>query len=631
MENHVGGHVCRFGIWIHGTFFWIDSSFRREIRYRTESLVTEVVLSKPGFPVTITVNDCVHHTHPVFLRRILIQSTADYEQDIRIFLSHDFHIGDVDKANTAFYHPGLDAVVHYKKDRFFLIGGMNGDSGISRYAVGVTEFANLAGAYVDAEDGELSGNAVAHGSVDSVISFRTRIPASGTAVMHTWICAGKSIGEVSLLQERVRKNGAGPLLGMAENYFRLWVNKNKVRYGDLPAPVIAQFKRSLLILRSQIDNRGGIIASCDSDILRFNKDTYDYVWPRDGAFVAIGLDAAGYHGITRKFFSFCRDALDEEGFLYQKYNPDGSWGSTWHPWVDASGNPRHPIQEDETALVLFALWRHYDYSRDIEFITSLYEPLICRAADFLARYRDPETGLPLPSYDVWEEHYGVFTYTASAVYGGLVAASWFAALFGDKEREDVYARAAGEVKAAITGRLFDERSHRFLKGLIPQPGGGFRTDDTIDSSLFGVFGFGVLPAGDPLVKQTMTAIESALWVPTAIGGCARYTNDLFQRMGDDRTIPGNPWPICTLWLADWYIAREEREKGMELLLWVIRHASPAGLLAEQLHPDNGMPLSVSPLTWSHSAFVGTVIRYLNLIHDPGICPECGLPAHGGPG
>jgi hypothetical protein len=69
--------------------------------------------------------------------------------------------------------------------------------------------------------------------------------------------------------------------------------------------------------------------------------------------------------------------------------------------------------------------------------------------------------------------------------------------------------------------------------------------------------------------------------------------------------------------AGWYIARANPEKGMELLLRVIRHALPAGLLAEQLHPDNGMPLPVSPQTWSHSVFVGTVIRYLNLIHDVG--------------
>ena len=33
---------------------------------------------------------------------------------------------------------------------------------------------------------------------------------------------------------------------------------------------------------------------------------------------------------------------------------------------------------------------------------------------------------------------------------------------------------------------------------------------------------------------------------------------------------------------------------------------------EQLHPHTGEPLSVSPLTWSHAAFITTTLRYLRL-------------------
>ena len=37
-----------------------------------------------------------------------------------------------------------------------------------------------------------------------------------------------------------------------------------------------------------------------------------------------------------------------------KYNPDGSVGSSWHPWCGSDGLLQLPIQEDETALTLFA-------------------------------------------------------------------------------------------------------------------------------------------------------------------------------------------------------------------------------------------------------------------------------------
>src|SRR5262249_58047461 len=73
--------------------------------------------------------------------------------------------------------------------------------------------------------------------------------------------------------------------------------------------------------------------------------------------------------------------------------------------------------------------------------------------------------------------------------------------------------------------------------------------------------------------------------------------------------------ICTLWLADWYLERgrwpEDLERAQDLLVWVAERALPSGVLAEQVHPRTGAPLSVSPLTWSHAEFVGTVHRFLD--------------------
>ncbi len=88
-----------------------------------------------------------------------------------------------------------------------------------------------------------------------------------------------------------------------------------------------------------------------------------------------------------------------------------------------------------------------------------------------------------------------------------------------------------------------------------------------------------------------------------------------------RRVPGNPWFICTLWLAEWYIASartmDDLERPLQLLNWVADHALTSGVLAEQLHPETGAPLSVSPLTWSHAAFVQTICRYMeSRAHPP---------------
>ena len=63
------------------------------------------------------------------------------------------------------------------------------------------------------------------------------------------------------------------------------------------------FKRSLLILRTQIDSHGAIIAANDADIVRFASDTYSYMWPRDGALAAYALSLAGYDNSVLDFLS----------------------------------------------------------------------------------------------------------------------------------------------------------------------------------------------------------------------------------------------------------------------------------------------------------------------------------------
>ncbi len=40
------------------------------------------------------------------------------------------------------------------------------------------------------------------------------------------------------------------------------------------------------MLSTQLDWEGGVLAANDSDVIQFNRDTYSYVWLRDGALTA---------------------------------------------------------------------------------------------------------------------------------------------------------------------------------------------------------------------------------------------------------------------------------------------------------------------------------------------------------
>jgi GH15 family glucan-1,4-alpha-glucosidase len=95
-----------------------------------------------------------------------------------------------------------------------------------------------------------------------------------------------------------------------------------------------------------------------------------------------------------------------------------------------------PIQEDETALVIWALWEHYDKFREIEFVRKFYRSLITKAADFMVSFRHEATRLPAPSWNLWEDRRGIHTFTCSTVVSGLRAAAKFARLFAEHARAE---------------------------------------------------------------------------------------------------------------------------------------------------------------------------------------------------
>jgi len=630
-ENHVLGRPFRSGIWTGGRFAWSGGDgWDRTLRYMPDTLVTDVALEHAGMGVRVVCQECVDFNVNIFVKRMAVTNLAGEPREFRVFFHHDFHISGTAEAETAYYDPQSRGLFHYKGRRWFHANVMTPDGvGFTQYAIGLKEWNNQEGTWRDAEDGVLGMNPVAQGSVDSTGGVSLRIAGGGEAALFYWLIAGEDYEEIRRLNHLLLHRGPETLIRRTRDYWRLWVNKEGMDFGPLPADLAARFNQSLLIARTQIDNRGAIIASTDSNTLRLGGDTYAYMWPRDGALAAAALDMAGYNDLTRPFYQFCSAVTTREGFLLHKYNPDRSIGSSWLPWI-ADGKRQFPIQEDETALVLWALYMHFLAHRDVEFMKPLYRPLVTRAADFLASFRDPATGLPLPSYDLWEERHGVHAFTCAAVYGGLAGAAAIAGAFGEADLMGRYQSAADEVRAGVLNHLWNPQAGRFGRALLAGPGGTPTLDMTIDSSFYGLFAFGMLPPDDPTVASTMQAVEQRLWVRTPTGGIARYENDYYHQVSADTgRIPGNPWILCTLWLADWYIARARSAadfaRPLELLTWAAARALPSGVLPEQVDPRDGSPLSVSPLTWSHSQFVHTTLKYLDRLHALDLCPECGLP------
>ena len=621
LENHMTEDSSnKVGVFVDNQISWLDSGeWNILIDYMHETLAGTTIAVNSRLNIELHLHDVVYNESPIFVRKVTVKNKAAEKRNIKIFFNHQFRMYGEEKKDTAYYDPEDTTIVHYKGRRIAIIGGsLNGDP-FKSYSVGLSKIEGKEGTWVDAEDGVLSNHPIEHGTVDSTIMFEDTTDANSAFTVFCVNSFAKDFETAKALHQYALAKTPDHLIETTQDYWNAWVNKLKYNFYELDTKVVDLFKKSLLILRTHVDNTGAIIASADSGMLQYGRDNYSYVWPRDAAFVAHAFDKAGYPEVSRKFFEFANETICREGYFFHKYRPDKSVGSSWHPWIN-DGNRQLPIQEDETALVIYSLWEHYRYSKDLEFIESIYNSLIKKAGNFMLGFRNANK-LPFPSYDLWEMKYGTHTFTAAAVSGGLAAASHFARLLGKEKDQHLFAAGAAEVKEAILKHLYNEKADYFYK-LIDFKAGNILHDETIDASTFyAIFKFGILEHSDKRLQKIFRTFQKTLATGSKINGVARFENDIYYQK--DSSTPGNPWIITTLWLVQYLITQASSPKDfLEIknwLNWTVKYALPSGVLSEQLDPNTAEQVSASPLAWSHAEFIITVIDYLERLTELGIC------------
>ncbi len=623
LEEQVGKHLHhKIGVFVEGKFSWIDDGdWEVTIDYQHETLASKIEAFNHILKVKLEFTDVVYNETNIFIREVKVFNLDDQSRVIKLYFHQKFEIAESYRADTAFFDPKTHTITHYKGRRVFLINAVSDMQPFDDYSVGNFAIEGKEGTFKDAEDGSLLKNSIEHGMVDSIIGFSSELQKDESVTIYYWITAAKNVKEANALNEMVIKKTPQHLIRTTIDFWRAWVNKQQFDFCDLDPNIITLFKKNLLITRIQADNHGAIIASCDADMLKYGKDNYSYVWPRDSALVAESLDHVGDTTVTRRFFEFCNNVITTDGYFMHKYLADESLASSWHPWVK-DGNTQLPIQEDETALVIWALDNHFKQTKDLEFIETIYNSLIKAAADFMVEYRDQKTGLPQPSYDLWEERYGIHTFTCAAVFGALNAASEFAEMLGKSDSAKKYKQTAEEIKTATLKYLYSEEDGYFYKTLKLHEDGGTEYDKTVDnSSWYGVFKFGLLEFSDPRLEKAMNRAKDKTSVKHGINGYTRYEDDYYYRVTHDE--PGNPWNILTCWVAQYSIAKavkiEDLKEAMDILEWVAKYATKSGVLAEQLNPYTGEHLSASPLAWSGAEFIMTVLKYLEKLETLGVC------------
>ena len=618
LENHVGHNLThKIGVYIDDTFSWLDDgSWTIVVSSEKDTMASSITAKNGTLGLEVNFSDVVYNEKNIFIRSITLKNTYDRKRKVKIFFNQQFNISGNHTGDTAYYDPIDKTIIHYKGRRVFLINARDETSGIDEYCVGLLGIEGKEGTYKDAEDGKLSLNSIEHGQVDSVIALHIDIDAKTEKTVHYWIVAGKSIEKVKELNQEIIIRGASDIVTTTKNYWKGWVQLQDEYLTDVKPEFSDLFKKSLLYIRTHVNKNGAIIASGDSDMLQFGRDYYEYVWPRDASYVALSLISCNDFNASKRLFQFCNDVVTDKGFFMHKYRPDKSLGSSWHPWI-VDGEPQLPIQEDETAIVIYALWQYFEKTHDLEFIESIYNSLIKKTAEFMMQYRDEKTGLPRASYDLWEMYYGISTYTASCVYGGLVAASQFASLLGKETHAKEYKDTAESIKKAILKYLYDEKSECFYKYMKTSKKDTY-IDTTLDiSSIYGLFKFDVLPPDDKRLTRAFELYTERLTLKTNTGGIARFEGDIYNHVGGD--YPGNPWIVTTMWISQYKIALSKSKKDLEETAkwfdWVVAHANAAGILPEQLNPYTGAHLSATPLMWSHAEYISTIVLYIKKLKE----------------
>jgi GH15 family glucan-1,4-alpha-glucosidase len=590
------------GIWVDGQFTWTDDgSWEIIVDFEPDALISDIKLHSAKLMLSIHCQDFVDQEVNALIRHITVTNEADNDRDIRLFMHQVFEISRSGRADTAIYVPDDHYILDYKGRYCLLIAGKFADGAdFDQYAVGNYGIEGKAGTFLDAQDGELSNNAVEHGGVDSVLRFRKQVPSRQSMAVDYWVIAGSSQTDVQNVHVGFKQQNIDDRMRHVRQHWQQWLGGGDVEVPDFHK---ISLQHSLMIIKAHCDERGSVLASGDSSIFNYGRDYYCYCWPRDAAYALWPLIRLGHFDEAKQFFEFARDTRHKDGYLMHKYQPDRAIGSTWHPLVHGR-RKELAIQEDETASVIFMLGEYLETSKDETFVKNMFHSFIVPAANFMCSFIDDSTGLPHASYDLWEEKFLTSTYTVCTVIAGLKTAAKIAVAIDSPDESVKWLKTAESIKSNLD-KLYHADGY-FVKGFLLQEDGSLSYDNTLDiSSLYGPFMFAGLPMSDERLKSTAQHVEHRIFNATPSGGVLRYENDNYFLT--KRQYIGNPWVVTTLWFAQYQASAGNTEQARTLLDWALARQLPSGVLSEQFDPETGSPLSVTPLVWSHAEMVNTLL------------------------
>ena len=393
-------------------------------------------------------------------------------------------------------------------------------------------------------------------------------------------------------------------------------------------------RRSALAAALHADAKWGAIAG------GFDRGLHAYCWPRDALWTGGALDRLGHVPIGRNVFEWLARVRGQNrpyAYWYQKYTIDG-----WPEWETPS--------IDQTALIPWALERHYRRTGDLEFVSGHW-PMIEQAATVcLGESKHPglswieELSL-VSSGGIWDSRYGAFLYSNACIVVGLRSAVRLAELLGrpdpdgrwkgraERIWEEGILRDAPEDGAGPglfdpgLGRFLEARRLSKLYGLwTDRPDWRIERSAALDISLLGMaVPLGLLPASDVRVRAGAAALLRHNLVLGEAGVLTRWSP---ETSGTGPVVaPGlshrrETSSLATLWMAR-YLLRLGREtgegrhwsRGLALLDGMLARLGPLGL-ALRTSEEPGSGGNAAPGVWElHASLIEALLDVAGLDYD----------------
>jgi GH15 family glucan-1,4-alpha-glucosidase len=393
---------------------------------------------------------------------------------------------------------------------------------------------------------------------------------------------------------------AGRAVADTEAWWRDWMAG--CRYdGQWQQPV----RRSLLTLKAlTYAPSGGIVAapttSLPEKVGGVRNWDYRYCWLRDATFALQALLYTGFTAEARAWRAWLMRAVAGDPAKLQILYGIGAerrlpeWQADWLPGYAGSA----PVRVGNAAATQFQLDVFGEVFDTLHLArTAGLEPdghnwaLQRVLLDFLAEHwADPDEG-------IWEvrgprRH---FTHSKMMAWVALDRAIRSAQRFGLPGPLPRWRQQREQIHAEVCERGYDPRRGTFTM---------YYGSAELDAALLMMPLVGFLPADDPRVAGTITAIEQHLMHD---GLVHRYTQPPEQTGTPVDGLPAGEaaFLACSFWLADAYALTGRPARARELFEHLLSLRNDVGLLAEEYDTTTGRQLGNFPQAFSHVPLIET--------------------------